>query len=202
MRFRTEVVSLEPADDYEETGRWKLISRNLDTKEEATDVFNGVMVCTGHHTTENRPTFKGQEKFKGIIQHSHSLKTSQGFEDKNVVVVGAGNSGGDAAVEISTVAKQVYFSTRRGTWVWHRVGHNGRPVDLLIKRRFLWHLMSFLPYSFVCTIVEMWLNTKMNHDQFGLKPKHRVCMLNCSQTVSLQIFCFSFSAHFYQRLFR
>lgn len=65
------------------------------------------MVCTGHHGTVNQPKIKGQEKFKGLIKHTHSLKNATGFEDKNVVVVGIGNSGGDAAVEASVVAKQV-----------------------------------------------------------------------------------------------
>ncbi|RWS18669.1 dimethylaniline monooxygenase [N-oxide-forming] 5-like protein [Leptotrombidium deliense] len=38
--------------------------------------------------------------------HTHSYKRPNGFENKNVVVVGIGNSGGDAAVELSMVAKQ------------------------------------------------------------------------------------------------
>lgn len=84
-----------------------MISRNLDTKEEKTEVYDGVMICTGHHNTVNEPKFKGQEKFKGTVTHTHSLKNAKGFENKNVVVVGVGNSGGDAAVEISSVAKQV-----------------------------------------------------------------------------------------------
>lgn len=33
----------------------------------------------------------------------------RGYEDKVVVVVGVGNSGGDVAVELSRVAKQVIF---------------------------------------------------------------------------------------------
>ncbi len=76
--------------------------------------FSGVAICIGHHNVRNMPTFKGQEKFKGRIMHTHSLKKADGFEDKTVVVVGIGNSATDAAVELSTVTKQVYISTR---WV-------------------------------------------------------------------------------------
>ncbi len=75
-----------------------------------TDVFDGVMVCTGHHVTPLVPTFKDQHKFKGTILHSHSYKKPDGFEDKTVVVVGIGNSGGDAVVELSTVANKVFHS--------------------------------------------------------------------------------------------
>ena len=108
VRFRHEIVSLEMADDYDQTGRWKVRAKNLDTGEQITEVFDGVMICAGHHNTVNEPVFPGQEKFKGTVTHTHSLKTNKGFEDKNVVVVGVGNSGGDAAVEVSLVAKQVH----------------------------------------------------------------------------------------------
>ena len=39
--------------------------------------------------------------------HSHDYKNIAGYEDKRIVVVGIGNSGGDAAVELSRVASQV-----------------------------------------------------------------------------------------------
>ena len=107
VRFRTEIIAIEPGADHDETGRWRIQYRNLETKTEAEDTFDGVMICTGHHGTVNQPTLKGQERFKGTIMHTHSLKTAKGFENKNVVVLGIGNSGGDAAVELSVVAKQV-----------------------------------------------------------------------------------------------
>lgn len=54
-----------------------------------------------------RATFKGQEKFKGKILHTHSYKKPYDFDGQRCVVVGIGNSGGDAAVELSMVAKKV-----------------------------------------------------------------------------------------------
>lgn len=50
----------------------------------------------------------GLDSFKGEIVHSHDYKTLTGYEDKRIVVIGIGNSGGDAAVELSRVAKQVH----------------------------------------------------------------------------------------------
>ena len=47
-------------------------------------------------------------RFKGRVVHSHDYKNSTGFEDKRIVIIGIGNSGGDAAVELSRVASQVY----------------------------------------------------------------------------------------------
>lgn len=108
VRYRHEILSITQNSDFEETGRWRVKAKNLDNPSQIVDeVFDGVMVCTGHHGTVSVPTFKGQEKFKGDIKHTHSIKTSEGYEDKNVCVVGIGNSGGDAAVEMSVVAKQV-----------------------------------------------------------------------------------------------
>ena len=65
-------------------------------------------MCSGHHTLPYSPApWEGQNTFKGKILHSHSYKDHKGYEDKIVVVVGVGNSGGDVAVELSRIAKQV-----------------------------------------------------------------------------------------------
>ena len=47
------------------------------------------------------------DKFQGKIVHSHDYKDYRGYEDKRVVVVGIGNSGGDVTVELSRIASQV-----------------------------------------------------------------------------------------------
>jgi dimethylaniline monooxygenase (N-oxide forming) len=107
VRFRHRIVKLEPNDDYEETGKWKVTAKNLNIEEEITEVFDGVMVCTGHHVQPLIPEFKDQDKYRGKIMHTHSYKKPDGFENKKVVVIGIGNSGGDAVVELSTVAEKV-----------------------------------------------------------------------------------------------
>ncbi len=84
-------------------------AKDLNSGQIVTDVFDNVMVCTGHHVTQLVPTFKDQHKFKGTILHTHSYKKPDGFEDKTVVVVGIGNSGGDVVVELSSVARKVYL---------------------------------------------------------------------------------------------
>ena len=81
--------------------------------------FDGVLCCTGHHVEPHVAHFEGEKEFKakaikftprnlqGKILHSHSYKDHVGFEDQRVVVVGVGNSGGDVAVELSRITKQV-----------------------------------------------------------------------------------------------
>lgn len=58
--------------------------------------------------TNKTRSLTGLDSFKGEIVHSHDYKTLTGYEDKRIVVIGIGNSGGDAAVELSRVAKQVH----------------------------------------------------------------------------------------------
>ncbi|RWS18395.1 Dimethylaniline monooxygenase-like [N-oxide-forming], partial [Leptotrombidium deliense] len=97
--------------------------------------FDGVVVCVGHHAKPYIPKFPGQQNFNGKIIHTRSFKTAKEFENKVAVVVGIGNSGADAAVDLSNVCSQVYIATRSGSWIFRRVERSGYPVDLLFNTR-------------------------------------------------------------------
>lgn len=125
IKFKHMIEKCEPAEDHDETGRWRVTVKNMTTNEVTSRVFDGVMVATGHFVTPHAPLFKGQEKLRGKIMHSHSYKKPTGFEGKRAVVVGIGNSGGDLAVEFSHVCSETYLSTRSGTWLQHRLGPDG-----------------------------------------------------------------------------
>ncbi|KAH7968059.1 hypothetical protein HPB52_005544 [Rhipicephalus sanguineus] len=168
-----DVVQVTPAADYEKTGRWDVIVRDLETSTDRTETFDAVAVCVGHHVYPNVPHFKGQEKFRGQIVHSHSLKNADSFRDRRVAVVGIGNSGVDAVADVSHVALETYLSTRRGAWVSRRVGPNGAPIDMFLKTRLKTYLMSLLPDSLANDYVESILNDSFDHEAYGLKPEHR-----------------------------
>ncbi|CAF3313891.1 unnamed protein product [Rotaria socialis] len=177
VRFRRRVTRIEPADDYEQTGCWMIYSVNLDKKEtmndsETCEKYDAVMLATGHHAHPRLVDFPGLENFQGRKLHSWQYKTSHGFEDKNVLVVGIGNSGGDLAVELGRIAKQVYLSTRRGTWVLNRVGPNGWPADMVLSSEVHGAVQKYFP-SLTNWIVERDINKRFNHEMYGLKPKHR-----------------------------
>ena len=174
IKFYHEVMNIVQNDDYDQTGRWKVTFRDMKTNEIQSEVFDGVMVATGHHVKPLVPTFPGQEKFKGKIIHTHSYKRPQGFEDQNIMVVGVGNSGGDAAVELSQVANQVYLSTRRGVWVIWRVGPNGKPFDSTYLRRFPDYLNKISPYRLTCALAENMINKRFSHKLYDIEPKHRL----------------------------
>ncbi|GFY55598.1 dimethylaniline monooxygenase 5 [Trichonephila inaurata madagascariensis] len=140
VRYNTEVLNVKKSPDYDETGRWVVTVKDRITNEITTDVYDGVLVCTGHMNRPIMPTYPGQEQFKGKILHSHSLKQVSPYQGKNIVVVGMGCSGLDAAVETSNVAKQVYLSTRSGAHIISRLGYRGLPYDHLLIRRYLYSL--------------------------------------------------------------
>ena len=174
IKFLHDVVSVVQTQDHVLTGRWKVTVKNLADNSNIEEIFDGVCVCTGHHVKPMTPKFKGQEKFKGRILHTHSYKRPQGFDDKNVVVVGIGNSGGDASVELSAVAKQVYLSTRRGSWILFRVGPFGIPFDMMYLRRIVFGIFDLVPYALSCATTERFLNSRFDHKLYGLEPEHHV----------------------------
>lgn len=65
------------------------------------EIFDFVMVCTGHHWAPRMPDFPGIERFKGKVIHSHAYRVPYPFKDENVLIIGVGNSGMDIASEIS-----------------------------------------------------------------------------------------------------
>lgn len=173
IRFERKITKIEPADDYEQTGAWMVSSINaISHNDEKMERHDNVMLATGHHAHPRSPNFPGFDQFKGQKLHSWQYKTSKGFEDKNVLVIGIGNSGGDLAVELGRVAKQVYLSTRRGTWVFNRVGPNGIPADMSMITELAAVVQQKFP-NFTNWLMEKNIGSRFNHELYGLKPKHR-----------------------------
>ncbi|XP_055924494.1 flavin-containing monooxygenase 5-like [Argiope bruennichi] len=175
IRYNHDVVCVSKSSDYEETGRWKVVFKILPDEKEFEQIFDGVMLCNGHHACPRMPQFPGQSDFLGPVIHSQSLKVPDDFKDLNVLVVGIGNSGVDAAVELSNVAKQVYLSTRTGSWIFARCGPFGLPCDVLLNNRvfsfahklFGWRISSWF-------VEKLFLENKFDHSFYGLKPKCHV----------------------------
>ncbi len=84
----------------------------LQNNKEKTEVFTDLVVCNGHHSVPRMPEYPGH--FEGKFMHSHTYKKAAPFKDKNVLVIGGGNSACDVAVETSRVSKKTSISWRRG----------------------------------------------------------------------------------------
>ncbi|XP_056379264.1 flavin-containing monooxygenase 5-like isoform X2 [Hyla sarda] len=172
IKFRTSVISVRKHPDFATTGQWDVTTEHEGKQE--TQVFDAVLVCVGHHTAPNLSlkSFPGIENFKGQYFHSRDYKEPQDFKNKRVLVVGIGNTGVDLAVELSAVAKQVFLSTRRGAWLLNRVFDNGFPLDIVLFSRFHEFIAAHAP-SLVNYLLERKVNSRVDHEIFGLKPKHR-----------------------------
>ncbi|KAK1795862.1 hypothetical protein P4O66_008973 [Electrophorus voltai] len=173
VRLQTKVLHIIPKSDFTQSGQWDIEMEDGDGKKEK-HVFDAVLVCTGHHCHPNLPLkdFPGIDTFKGKYFHSRDYKTPEEWRHKRAVVIGIGNSGSDIAVELSRMTKQVFLSTRKGSWIRNRVGYRGIPLDMTFTRVDQ-ILASYFPHTVISHLVEKSLNKRFNHELYGLKPKHR-----------------------------
>ncbi|VDM55954.1 unnamed protein product [Angiostrongylus costaricensis] len=135
--------------------------------------FDKVILCTGHHAAPYHPQLRDVDKFKGRIMHAHEYRDIKGFEGRNVVLLGIGNSALDIAVDLAKIAKSVTISTRRGTWIFNKVAAGGMPYDTLYMTRYYKWLMDSVPWTIANDFMEHLVQQRMDHELYGLRPNHR-----------------------------
>jgi hypothetical protein len=92
--------------------------------------YGGVVVANGHNWHPKVPDYPGE--FAGEILHSAQYKSAAQLRGKRVLVVGAGNTGCDIAVEAAQNASVTYHSTRRG-YYYNPKFVFGKPSDQMGK---------------------------------------------------------------------
>jgi len=90
--------------------------------------YAGVVIANGHNWDPRWPAFPGN--FDGQIIHSADYKTPDVLRGRRVLVVGAGNTGCDLAVEAALHADTVFHSMRRGYYFVPKFLF-GRPSDVV-----------------------------------------------------------------------
>ena len=63
------------------------------------DVFDYVVVATGHFSIPFIPEYPGMKSFPGRILHSHDFRDAEEFRGKNVIVLGSSYSAEDVALQ-------------------------------------------------------------------------------------------------------
>lgn len=155
-KFNTWVEKVEQQGD-----KWE-ITISDGTK----DTYAGVIIANGTLSEPNIPEFKGT--FSGEIIHSCKYKSADIFADKKVLIIGAGNSGCDIAVDAVHRAKSVDISVRRG---YHFIPKYvfGKPADTMggaIK------LPVFLKQKIDGSLLKMFTGDPV---RFGFpKPDHKL----------------------------
>ncbi|KAI5648241.1 hypothetical protein M9H77_34246 [Catharanthus roseus] len=134
IRFNTKVeyVGMLLTDDYnnydEHYGfgrdlKWIVKSKDLkdytfDEKKKqkkiimAEEVFDAVVIATGHYSQPRLPTIKGMDVWRRKQMHSHLYRVPEPFRNEVVVVVGNSLSGQDISLELVNVAKEIHLSSR------------------------------------------------------------------------------------------
>ena len=92
--------------------------------------FDNLVVCSGHHRDPFLPSYPGT--FTGSIVHSSAYRRGEPYRGKRVLVVGAGNSAADIAVDVSRVAEYTAISRRHRTFIVPKRLF-GRPVDVVYQ---------------------------------------------------------------------
>ncbi|XP_052811939.1 flavin-containing monooxygenase 5-like [Mya arenaria] len=179
IQLNTDVLSVKPSESVD--GKWDIVTKVKGSSDTNAQTFDTVLVCTGHHADKNIPDFPDLDKFKGKVVHTHDYRDYHGYEDKRVLIIGIGNSGGDVATELSRISSQIYLSTRSGSWFYHRVADNGDPIDMLLFTRFLTWLRTLFPY-FAGLFVKYKLNSRFDHAKYSIQPNY--LPLNAHPTVN------------------
>lgn len=90
--------------------------------------YAGIVVANGHNWDPRWPDFPG--RFDGLAMHSAEYKTPDVLRGRRVLIVGAGNTGCDIAVEAALNAQKVFHSLRRGYYFVPKFLF-GRPSDVV-----------------------------------------------------------------------
>ncbi|MGV8969172.1 MAG: flavin-containing monooxygenase [Microbacteriaceae bacterium] len=96
------------------------------------ETFDGVVLANGTLAKPTVPSFPGE--FTGELRHSSTYSSAREFDGKRVLIVGAGNSGCDIAVDAVHHAASVDLSVRRGYYFVPRYLF-GKPADTLNQGR-------------------------------------------------------------------
>ncbi|MBL5973482.1 MAG: NAD(P)/FAD-dependent oxidoreductase [Candidatus Leucobacter sulfamidivorax] len=106
-RFGTEVVRAEPVGEGDDA-YWR-----VETSDGEERLYRGVFAACGQQWWPYVPELPGADEFLGEIYHSSQYHSPQQFAGKRVLVVGAGNSGVDIAVDAAEHGEASFISTRR-----------------------------------------------------------------------------------------
>ena len=79
----------------EKEGKFFVISRNAVTDTENSDIFDHIIVASGHFSTPNTPYYDGFENFNGRILHAHDFRDAREFIDKDILILGTSYSAED-----------------------------------------------------------------------------------------------------------
>lgn len=108
-----------------------------------------VVLATGNYRTPTIPSWPGLSRFTGDIVHSGNFTNAWPFRGRDVLVVGAGNSAADIAVQLANSgAGRIWLAVRTPPHLVRRAVA-GFPSDIFLE------LFAWAPASAVDPIIEL-----------------------------------------------
>jgi hypothetical protein len=167
VRFQTLVERCELQDDH----TWMVTSRDETTGETVTERLDYLVVANGHHFKPRWPEYPGA--FDGEWTHSHDFKRAEPYRGRRVLVIGAGNSACDVAVETSRLSEYTDISMRRGYWIIPKFLF-GKPIDHIHNDSI--EKLGGVPFKVRRRFFELLMRMMVGpNSRYGLpEPDHRI----------------------------
>ncbi len=167
--FGSEVVRVAPTED----GRWYVTVRGTGGAGGGPSRmlrYAAVVIANGHNWYPKLPQYPGLSDYRGQVLHASGYAETSQLRGKRVLVIGAGNTGCDIAVEAAQQASQVWHSVRRGYWYAPKYAL-GRPADQVDDLMLAWRVPLRMRQWIAQRLLRM---TVGKLERFGLpKPDHR-----------------------------
>ncbi|KAL2243061.1 flavin-containing monooxygenase FMO GS-OX-like 9 [Sesamum indicum] len=112
IRFNTRVEHVEMLDYPVLDDDLKWVVRSKAAEKAVEEVYDAVVVATGHYSQPRLPRIKGMDTWKRRQMHSHIYRVPDPFKNEVVVVVGNSLSGQDISIELVNVAKEIHLSAK------------------------------------------------------------------------------------------
>lgn len=157
VRLSTAVTSVQP----DEWG-WQIETGATSVRADA------VIVATGYNRVPVMPEWHGMSEFPGELLHSSAYRTASVYAGDDVLVVGAGNSGAEIAVDlVEQGARSVWLSVRTAPHIVRR-DVVGVPSQLLVV------LLGRLPVRAVDSIASAVARLTVGDlSRYGMPPPKR-----------------------------
>jgi len=94
IKFDTIVTNVQVCGN-----QFSLTSKNKIDNKITNDIFDNVIVASGHFSVPFIPEYDGMKNFPGRILHSHDFRDAEEFRGKNVIVLGSSYSAEDIALQ-------------------------------------------------------------------------------------------------------
>ncbi|XP_021274928.1 probable indole-3-pyruvate monooxygenase YUCCA10 [Herrania umbratica] len=154
--------SVESACYEEVDGKWRILARNMKSGDVEVYVAEFLVIASGENSAKYIPDLPGLYSFKGEMIHSNEYKSGSKYANKDVLVIGCGNSGMEISYDLSTFGAQTSIVIRNP---FHVVSKEMVRLGMVISK--------YLPVFVVDFIVLLMANIKYGDlSKYGIRrPK-------------------------------